>query len=94
MMVISFLFGLRESRVLHIKMGDLRGQKERKYEVLVRFLKIITSDEAMIRDVRVYEASLSCGNEICGDERTGVLTAVLTTVNKLLVPVALIEGWR
>ncbi|CAN8064056.1 unnamed protein product [Agarophyton chilense] len=54
MVVFAFIFGLRESSVLHIKVEDIYVLTSHRCEVLVRFLKGRTTDEAVLRGPRSY----------------------------------------
>lgn len=54
MVVFAFVFGLRESSVMGIRVDDVRVLTARKCEVIVRKVKGRTSEEALRRGPRVY----------------------------------------
>ena len=61
MVMFAFIFGLRESSVMNVKVRDVFDIREGRCEVLVRFLKGRTEVEAVRRGPRVYTHELAEG---------------------------------
>lgn len=70
LIVFSFIFGLRESSVLEVKMDDIFELDDGKMEVMIRKLKGRTENEAVKRGPRVYE----CPFPFDGDKPLAIIT--------------------